>query len=181
MKRFVKFAVAAISLISSVASAGVITSTYTNTGASDVINTSNPYNFTFDLTQLPIGYNAGVDTIGSASVLFTLKDTGPASNETFTFSVGLNNLFLGNGSAVPNSGQDYGAFSITNAPLSSLSNTGKVNVRITANTGEFRFVSSTLTADVTLGDDSPALVPEPLTLALMGIGLAGIATARRKS
>lgn len=179
MKHFVKFAVAVISLISSVASAGVITSTYTNTGASDVIDTTTPYSFLFDLT--PLGYRAGLDTIGSASLMFSLKDTGPASNETFTFSVGLNNLVIGTGSGVPNSGADYGAFSITNAPLFSLSDTGQIGVKITANSGSFRFVSSTLTADVTLGQETPSPIPEPLTLALMGIGLAGIATARRKS
>lgn len=189
MKRFIKFSVAAAAVtLSNLAAATPILATYVHSGASNTITSSTPYSFLFDLTQAPYNYEAGLDTISSATISFSLKDSGPDNRnnpnlETFSFNIGAGLISVGSGSNVPNDGAAYGPFSILAAPLDSLSATGKLAVQITASTGSFHFVNSTLDAVAVEGQQvgqPAAQVPEPFSVALMGIGLAAVAAARRK-
>ena len=182
MKRTFKLGVAAVALsLSSLANAGPITAVHTHKGASSTVEASKPYLFSFDLTQAAYGYRVGIDTITSGLLTISLKDSGPdnrnnPNNETFTVRIGPDGILVFSGSAVPNSGATYGGIAVLDTALDSLSKTGKMDVRVTATSGAFQFSSAMLVADVTLGT-----VPEPLSVALMGIGLAGIAAARRKA
>lgn len=188
MKQFIKFSIVAAAMtLSGLASAAPIVATHVHSGASFTISTSTPYDFIFDLTQAPYNYDAGLDTITSATISFSLKDTGPDNRnnpnlETFSFHVGPGLVSIGSGSNVPNDGAGYGPFTVLSASLDSLSSTGKLAVKIAASSGSFQFVSSTLNAVAVEGEEvaEPGAVPEPLSVALMGIGLAGVAAARRK-
>lgn len=190
MKRFVQtsFAVVALAL-SSIANAGVITTTYQAQGASHTIDANSPFTVNFDLTQAPYNYRTSFDTVTSAELVFSFKDTGAdnrrnPNNEDFAIRIGSDLIGSSGGIInIPNSGRDYGPFIIQGGLLDALSASGKLSLVISATSGSFRFVSSRLTANVELGDEvlPPGPVPEPLSVALLGIGLAGIAAARRKA
>ncbi|MGJ7913993.1 PEP-CTERM sorting domain-containing protein [Massilia sp. LXY-6] len=182
MKQFTKIATAiAAFALSGMANAGLISVTYTGQGASSVIDSTHPYTVNFDLTQGTNPYRPLIDTVGSADVKFSFKDTGAASNESFAINIG--SVLIGSSNGVidiPRNGTNYGPFSITGVSLSDLSTSGKLSLVISAPVGDFNFVSSTLDANVTVGT-VPTKVPEPLSVALLGIGFAGLAVSRRKA
>lgn len=188
MKQFVKTSIAiAAFALSSVASAGVITPTFTHQGGSNTVTAATPYRVFFDLTLTPYFYRDLIDTITSASVTFEFKDTGPdndnnPNNENFRITIG--NELLGGSNGIiniPNNGANFGPFSILNTSLANLSETGKLALQIETTSGSFQFVKATLSANVENGAGGGANdVPEPLTISLLGLGLAGIAASRRR-
>ena len=130
-------------------------------------------------------YVAGFDTITAAILTIRLQDNGnnQGGAETFRFVVGPTGFTqVFGGSNQPNAPLDY--VNGLTTTLAKLSETGLLDVTIFADTGSFRFVSSILEAEVTRGVDDgggQTEVPEPLSLALMGLGLAGLSVARRRT
>lgn len=182
MYKFARLVTAvALAAASSFASASVITDIY-NPPSTTTVAVGSPFVFMHDLTDNLPPYVVGFDAITSALLSIRLQDTGGANNgaETFTFRLNFDGSLLFTGSDIPNGNTDFPGLAVTSAPLAALSSTGKLALTIAAQSGDFRFVSSTLTANVVDGVAPPTSVPEPFSVALLGIGLAGVAASRRK-
>lgn len=181
MKHFTKlFAASLLLAASGFAHAELIklTDTYTHQGK-DTVSPSKPVSFLHDFTDT--GYQAGFDSIESATLTFFLKDNGKdqGGSETFTLRFTDSGTTLYSGANVPNANTQYGGVAIVGPDLQSLSANGKLWFTLSAVSGDFVFVSSSLEAQYKQGV-TPVDVPEPFSVALVGIGLAAIGAARRR-
>ena len=171
--------------IASSASAAAIVDVITETTS---IKVGSAYSYTHDFTNnwAPNDYTPGTDTITSAGLVIVLTDDN--GNENYTISFGTAPQ-VNNYTANINGNTDF-SFSILAQSLEDLSATGTLDVTITATDcngnrcGSYalKFVSSTLTAQLAPAQlaERASAVPEPGTLGLLGLGLAGVAALRRR-
>ena len=137
--------------------------------------------YTYVHNLIDDGFVPGIDHIGSAMLSIRLTDT--TSNEDSFITVGLGQIEIGgnvdnNSQNLPSPAGTFVNFALSAVSLADLMLDGMLSVTVSSTNRSFYFADSTLTASVV---DRPASVPEPLTMALMGIGLLGIGASRRKA
>lgn len=149
-----------------------------------LISGSKVVSFTLNIKDIANGFRVGVDTLNSAvlSVLFRDDDITDG-DETYKVAFGTSaQTFTGNDLSNGCFFIFCGASSVTEdialnaAALADLKADGLINIAISSNGGDFYFDKASLVANVTRGT-----VPEPTTVALLGLGLLGVVASRRKS
>jgi hypothetical protein len=160
-----------VALFAASASATAINS-FVDPNPNITITTSSPYNYSHTIA----GFNAATDTITDALLEIVLSDDGGAEGIRYNFDGSIFNQ-NNTGNAAQTYSFDFGALNIL-----SILDDGTLNITLSATSGSYIFNSSSLTGHfaTTEIDPSPAAVPEPASLALLGAGIAGLTVMRRK-
>ena len=176
---------ATIAMASASAAPTTITATFTPTGGAKLVNTTTPYDFTFDIGSV---FHYGSDVLNSGSITFNLSDPNQGQEQLkFVFAFSVNNVngvqvyTLNNNNSVNNgNGIDAKIIQLNSQSIADFAADGKLAIRLAATDGDYTFNNAVFDGLIEQGIGANGTVPEPFSLALMGIGFAGFAVARRR-
>ncbi|MES2538925.1 MAG: PEP-CTERM sorting domain-containing protein [Pseudomonadota bacterium] len=143
------------------------------------ITTSSSYTYTHNIAE--DGYVLGTPLAAGGTLTFHLTDPSGA-NETYQFSIGLAGQ-ISIDTNVPGGDGELSIVILNAASLLDLQSDGLLNVTVSSTNGNFSFADSVLsvsTIEAAIVPAAVAAVPEPLTIALFGLGLFGLGVSRKR-
>ena len=180
-KRFLIAALAMIAL-STGAHAGTISS---SENANSATNSNKPYEFTYDLSGVE-NFKANSNFFTSALLGITMSGD---SGKKYSFQLGHEERFWfltwfeeAQEVVYDGKGAVTQTFSLVGDAMKDLNEDGRISIYFKPGRNDTMKIDSTLTANFTdpVIEPAPANVPEPTSIALLGLGLLGMTQMRKR-
>lgn len=124
------------------------------------------------------GYDPATQQINSAVATFSLNDANGRS-ESYTITIDGDTFLSGGSFSTTTFGTIDFAGGVVGDALITLDSTGLLSYTVTATSGVFWLANAALTADVSARESNGHVPDGGLTVAMLGIGLAGLGRIRR--